>query len=263
MSTVNEIAAAVSYDIRRTEVRTFKEPHLPPDGGLLRVELCGVCGSDWPYYLKYPKVTRRADPRTRGGRTCGQARRRGRSPFRRQGRRPRRARRISAVRPLPILPQRRLPALRRDRHAQPPAREPTHPLRLDADRGRAVALGRLQPVSVSASQRRLPPRARACAGQARLARAAARQRRRMDLSAGRREDRRSGRDPGAGPAGPRLHGRRQGGRRRRDHRQRAWASTRRGSRSPKSSAQPTPSMSRSRTCATPCATSPAATWPTW
>ena len=24
------------------------------DGGLLRVELCGVCGSDWPYYLKYP-----------------------------------------------------------------------------------------------------------------------------------------------------------------------------------------------------------------
>src|SRR5262245_25219801 len=54
--TVDEIAAAVSYDIRRTEVRTFKEPDLPPDGGLLRVELCGVCGSDWPYYLKYPKA---------------------------------------------------------------------------------------------------------------------------------------------------------------------------------------------------------------
>src|SRR5262249_31991989 len=53
---VDEIAAAVSYDIRRTEVRTFKEPDLPPDGGLLRVELCGVCGSDWPYYLKYPKA---------------------------------------------------------------------------------------------------------------------------------------------------------------------------------------------------------------
>jgi len=48
---VDEIAAAVSYDIRRTEVRTFKEPDLPPDGGLLRIELCGVCGSDWPYYL--------------------------------------------------------------------------------------------------------------------------------------------------------------------------------------------------------------------
>jgi hypothetical protein len=55
-ATVNEIAAAVSYDIRRTEVRTFKEPDLPQDDGLLRVELCGVCGSDWPYYLKYPKA---------------------------------------------------------------------------------------------------------------------------------------------------------------------------------------------------------------
>jgi threonine dehydrogenase-like Zn-dependent dehydrogenase len=50
------IAAAVSYDIRRTEVRAFAEPQLPADGGLLRVELCGVCGSDWPYYLKYPKA---------------------------------------------------------------------------------------------------------------------------------------------------------------------------------------------------------------
>src|SRR5215470_2949877 len=55
-TSVDEIAAAVSYDIRRTEVRPFKEPQLPPDGGLLRVELCGVCGSDWPYYLKYPKA---------------------------------------------------------------------------------------------------------------------------------------------------------------------------------------------------------------
>jgi len=53
---VTSIAAAVSYDIRRTEVRDFSDPQLPADGGLLRVELCGVCGSDWPYYLKYPKV---------------------------------------------------------------------------------------------------------------------------------------------------------------------------------------------------------------
>jgi threonine dehydrogenase-like Zn-dependent dehydrogenase len=49
------ITAAVSYDIKRTELREFDEPLLPPDGGLLRVEMCGVCGSDWPYYLKYPK----------------------------------------------------------------------------------------------------------------------------------------------------------------------------------------------------------------
>jgi threonine dehydrogenase-like Zn-dependent dehydrogenase len=50
------IAAAVSYDIRRTEVREFDAPAIPAEGGLLRVELCGVCGSDWPYYLKYPKA---------------------------------------------------------------------------------------------------------------------------------------------------------------------------------------------------------------
>ncbi|MBX9774481.1 MAG: alcohol dehydrogenase catalytic domain-containing protein [Xanthobacteraceae bacterium] len=49
------IRAAVSTDIRRTEVREFASPDIPVDGGLLRVELCGVCGSDWPYYLKYPK----------------------------------------------------------------------------------------------------------------------------------------------------------------------------------------------------------------
>lgn len=52
---MTSIRAAVSTDIRRTEVREFEPPAIPPDGGLLRVELCGVCGSDWPYYLKYPK----------------------------------------------------------------------------------------------------------------------------------------------------------------------------------------------------------------
>jgi threonine dehydrogenase-like Zn-dependent dehydrogenase len=54
-ASVTSIAAAVSYDIRRTEVRAFAPPPISTDGGLLRVELCGVCGSDWPYYLNYPK----------------------------------------------------------------------------------------------------------------------------------------------------------------------------------------------------------------
>ena len=48
---MTSIRAAVSTDIRRTEVREFDEPAISADGGLLRVELCGVCGSDWPYYL--------------------------------------------------------------------------------------------------------------------------------------------------------------------------------------------------------------------
>jgi threonine dehydrogenase-like Zn-dependent dehydrogenase len=49
------IRAAVSYEVRRTEVRELPFPDIPPDGGLLKVELTGVCGSDWPYYLNYPK----------------------------------------------------------------------------------------------------------------------------------------------------------------------------------------------------------------
>jgi threonine dehydrogenase-like Zn-dependent dehydrogenase len=48
-------AAAVSYDVRRTEVRELPIPNVDASGGTLKVELTGVCGSDWPYYLKYPK----------------------------------------------------------------------------------------------------------------------------------------------------------------------------------------------------------------
>jgi threonine dehydrogenase-like Zn-dependent dehydrogenase len=51
----NTIPAAVSYDVRRTEIRDIPRPAIPTDAGLLRVELSGVCGSDWPYYLSYPK----------------------------------------------------------------------------------------------------------------------------------------------------------------------------------------------------------------
>jgi hypothetical protein len=54
--------------------------------------------------------TRRADPGTRRS-DMWPGWRRGRCPFRHQGGRPRRAGGISAVRPLPLLPQRRLPAL--------------------------------------------------------------------------------------------------------------------------------------------------------
>ncbi len=57
MTTVpNSIAAAVSLAPRSTEVRTFPRPAITPDAGLLRVELTGVCGSDWPYYLHYPQT---------------------------------------------------------------------------------------------------------------------------------------------------------------------------------------------------------------
>ena len=50
------IPAAVSFDIRKTEVRELPLPDITADAGLLRIEMTGVCGSDWPYYLKYPKT---------------------------------------------------------------------------------------------------------------------------------------------------------------------------------------------------------------
>ena len=53
---MESVLAAVSTDIRRTETRELPMPAIAADGGLLRIEMTGVCGSDWPYYLKYPKT---------------------------------------------------------------------------------------------------------------------------------------------------------------------------------------------------------------
>ena len=50
-----KVQAAVALDLKRTEVREFDWPIIPTDGGLLKVEMTGVCGSDWPYFLNYPK----------------------------------------------------------------------------------------------------------------------------------------------------------------------------------------------------------------
>lgn len=49
------IRAAVSVEFGQTEVREFGFPDIPADAGLLKVEKSGICGSDWPYYKKYPK----------------------------------------------------------------------------------------------------------------------------------------------------------------------------------------------------------------
>ena len=50
-----KIRAAVALDHREVEVREFDAPRIAHDSGLLRVEQTGVCGSDWPYFLNYPK----------------------------------------------------------------------------------------------------------------------------------------------------------------------------------------------------------------
>lgn len=44
--------AAVAIDAKNTEIREFEIPDIPPDAGILKVEVSGVCGSDWPSYKK-------------------------------------------------------------------------------------------------------------------------------------------------------------------------------------------------------------------
>lgn len=49
------LLAAVSLPGLQTQVQEFPFPEIPEDAGLLKVELSGVCGSDWPHYNNYPK----------------------------------------------------------------------------------------------------------------------------------------------------------------------------------------------------------------
>jgi threonine dehydrogenase-like Zn-dependent dehydrogenase len=49
------IMAAVAVEPLRTEVRQFAAPQLQSDDGLLKVEVTGMCGADWPYYQNAPK----------------------------------------------------------------------------------------------------------------------------------------------------------------------------------------------------------------
>jgi len=50
---VSQLArAAVATDPLRTELREFPLPEVGPEDGLLRVEACGLCGTDWEYYTR-------------------------------------------------------------------------------------------------------------------------------------------------------------------------------------------------------------------
>jgi len=51
------VAAAVAAAPGTTELREFPEPAIPSDGGLLRIEAAGVCGSDVPAYRRIREPT--------------------------------------------------------------------------------------------------------------------------------------------------------------------------------------------------------------
>jgi threonine dehydrogenase-like Zn-dependent dehydrogenase len=51
------IAAAVATAPGAVELRDFPEPEIPADGGLLRIEAAGVCGSDVPAYRRIREPT--------------------------------------------------------------------------------------------------------------------------------------------------------------------------------------------------------------
>lgn len=47
-----ESTAAVVTGKRQLEMRQFKVPEIRADDGVLKVELCGICGSDFHYYIE-------------------------------------------------------------------------------------------------------------------------------------------------------------------------------------------------------------------
>jgi threonine dehydrogenase-like Zn-dependent dehydrogenase len=55
------VRAAVQVGPRSIEVQEFPKPSIGPDDGLLRVERCGICGSDVEHYkgqlrANYPSI---------------------------------------------------------------------------------------------------------------------------------------------------------------------------------------------------------------
>jgi threonine dehydrogenase-like Zn-dependent dehydrogenase len=52
MTDTQAVRAAVAPAPLSTEVRTFQRPTVGPDDGLLQVEACGLCGTDWDFYTR-------------------------------------------------------------------------------------------------------------------------------------------------------------------------------------------------------------------
>ena len=48
--------AAVAVPGGKIEIQTFQTPEPKPESGLMKIELTGVCGSDWGYFQNLPKT---------------------------------------------------------------------------------------------------------------------------------------------------------------------------------------------------------------
>ena len=214
-----QILAATTVGLRKTELREYPWPEIPDDAGLLKIEAAGVCGSDWHAY----NADRPA--RIMGHENVGRIYRIGphcRPAVGSQRRRPRGAGRISAMRALRLLPLRRVPPVRGD------GGQASRRSSLWNDAGFACAgfVGRLQPVSISSSELRISSPARSTSPRSlppcvfRLGNGI----QWAYLDAGRRT-RQDNSDSGSGAAGSCLRHSGESRRRRPDHRQRTERGT--------------------------------------
>ena len=51
----NKVLAAVAKENHQIELLDFDFPKITSTTGTLKIEMTGICGSDWPYFLNYPQ----------------------------------------------------------------------------------------------------------------------------------------------------------------------------------------------------------------
>ena len=52
----NKVVAAVAKENHQIELLDFDFPKINSTTGTLKIEMTGMCGSDWPYFLNYPQT---------------------------------------------------------------------------------------------------------------------------------------------------------------------------------------------------------------
>jgi threonine dehydrogenase-like Zn-dependent dehydrogenase len=78
----NRVLAAVARENKKVELCNFDFPPITSTSGLLKIEMTGICGSDWPYFLNYPNSK---GPMILGHETVGHIEKIGNEAFSRWG----------------------------------------------------------------------------------------------------------------------------------------------------------------------------------